>query len=122
MTTYAHVHNITSFPDITNFLIASDIMISDYTSAMFDFALQNKPCFIYAIDKEEYDRGFYVKLDNLPFMIADTENSLISNINNFNNNKYLADLKKFKDAYWGIDEDGEGCKRLYKWMEEQKDR
>ena len=118
LTNYDHVHNITSYPDITEFLLAADIMISDYTSAMFDFVLLDKPCFIYAPDKIEYDRGFYISIDLLPFPIAETEASIISNINNFSYEKYITDLHEFKRKHWGLDEDGQGCKRLCRWMEE----
>lgn len=114
---YKHVHNVTSYPDITDFLLAADIMISDYTSAMFDFALLNKPCFVYAVDKDEYDRGFYIQMDRLPFPIAESEDALVSNIIKFDYSQYLADLTVFKHRYWGLEEDGNGCKRLYEWME-----
>ena len=52
---YELVHDITNEPDITEFLFASDIIISDYTSAMFDSIILRKPCFIFALDKDEYD-------------------------------------------------------------------
>ena len=117
LTNYNNVFDITSYPDITEFLLSADIMISDYTSAMFDFVLQNKPCFIYAVDKNMYDRGFYMNLNQLPFPIAETENELISNINNFNNSQYRINLQQFKQTYWGVNEDGNGCRRVHEWME-----
>lgn len=113
---FPHVHNITSAPSITDFLFAADIMISDYTSAMFDFSILNRPCFIYATDIKEYDRGFYFKINELPFPIAENESSLISNFNNFNMKNYLSNLKSFNDNLWGLEEDGHGCERLFNWI------
>lgn len=116
---YNHVHNITKAPDITEFLFAADIMISDYTSAMFDSIILCKPCFIYAVDKDEYDRGFYWTFEQLPFPFAESEEQLISNIISFDLNKYYKSLDKFKSEIWGLDEDGCACERLYNWMKKQ---
>jgi len=116
---YKHVHNITKVPDITEFLFAADLMISDYTSAMFDFVILRKPCFIYAIDKDEYDRGFYWTFEQLPFPFANSEEQLINNINCFNYDKYCLLLEKFQNEVWGLDEDGHACERLYDWMKKQ---
>lgn len=115
---YDNVLDITSAPDITEFLLAADAMISDYTSAMFDFVLLDRPCFIYAIDIDDYDRGFYWDLNQLPFPIAEDEIHLISNINAYDHNKYLKNLKHFKHFSWGLDEDGKACEYLYNWMRE----
>lgn len=111
-----HVHNITQTPDITEFLFASDVLISDYTSAMFDFSILRKPCFIYAIDKDEYDRGFYWSFDQLPFVLAETEEQLIYNIDNFTMLEYERRLDIFQSQIWGLKEDGRACYRLYNWM------
>jgi CDP-glycerol glycerophosphotransferase len=117
---YPHVHNVTDAPDITEYLFAADAMISDYTSAMFDFAILRKPCFIYAIDKDKYDRGFYWRFDQLPFPFAESENQLIDNIKSFHMESYINTLNTFINEIWGLDEDGQACKRLYDWMEEQR--
>ena len=119
ITNYDNVYDITQAPDITEYLFAADVMISDYTSAMFDFAILRKPCFIYAIDKDEYDRGFYWDLKDLPFPVAESENQLIENIELFSFEAYIDSLNTFINEKWGLDEDGQSCKRLYNWMKQQ---
>lgn len=114
--TNEHVHNVTQIPDITELLFAADVMISDYTSAMFDYAILRKPCFIYAVDKDEYNRGFYWKFEQLPFELAENEEQLIKNIIHFNTKKYQLKLNHFINNVWGLDEDGYACERLLKWM------
>ena len=116
---FNNVYNITTAPDITEFLLASDVMISDYTSAMFDFILLNRPCFIYTIDKDDYDRGFYWNLNQLPFPIGESEEELINNIKNYNSSEYLKNIFSFKKEQWAIEEDGNACKRLLLWMTSQ---
>lgn len=111
-----HVHNVTQIPDITDLLFAADVMISDYTSAMFDYAILRKPCFIYAVDKNEYNRGFYWEFGQLPFDLAENEEQLIKNIIHFDINKYQMKLSHFINNIWGLNEDGCACERLFKWM------
>ena len=119
ITDYKNVYNVTQAPDITEFLFAADAMISDYTSAMFDYMTLGKPCFIYAIDTEEYDRGFYIKISELPFSLATNNDELLKNISTFDFAKYKKDIEYFMREVWGLEEDGNACKRLYDWMQIQ---
>lgn len=120
ITNYDNVYDVTKASDITEYLFAADVMITDYTSAMFDFAILRKPCFIYAIDKDEYDRGFYWELEQLPFPVAKFEEQLINNISLFSTDSYNESLDQFINETWGLDEDGQACERLYNWMQNQR--
>lgn len=113
---FKDVYDITQAPDITEYMFAADAMISDYTSAMFDFIILNKPCFIYATDKDEYDRGFYWNLENLPFPLATNSEELVMCVETFNVEKYQKSINMFRDEVWGLDEDGKACERLHEWM------
>lgn len=119
ITNYDNVYDVTQAPDITEFLFAANAMITDYTSAMFDFAILKKPCFIYAIDKDEYDRGFYWELEQLPFPIAESEEQLVHNIELFSLESYIDSLNRFVNEVWGLNEDGQACERMYNWMRRQ---
>jgi len=48
-------------PDINRLMLVSDVMITDYSSAMFEFALLGRPIGFFAPDLEAYERerGFY---------------------------------------------------------------
>lgn len=50
-----------------DFLNASDALVTDYSSIMFDYAVSNKKIILFVYDKEEYlkDRGLYVDLDEI---------------------------------------------------------
>ena len=110
------IQNVTSEPDITEFLFSADAMISDYTSAMFDYSRLQRPCFVYAIDSETYNRGFYINLNELPFPIATNEDELIDNIQKFNIVKYRSDIAYFVENKWQLFEDGHACENIYRWM------
>jgi CDP-glycerol glycerophosphotransferase len=53
--------DVTLYPDVTELYIAADILITDYSSVMFDFTNTGKPMIFLAPDLKFYeeDRGFY---------------------------------------------------------------
>lgn len=117
------VLDATCYPDIQELLLASDIVISDYSSCVFDFMLTKKPVFIYASDIEKYntERGFYYSLTETPFPIAKNNKELILNIENFSLEFYNERVEKFLTDKGCID-DGNASKRtvelIKKIMEE----
>ena len=68
----------TSYPDMQELLCAANLLITDYSSSMFDYALTGKPIVQFATDIEEYqkDRDFYFPLDRLPFPLARSNEEL----------------------------------------------
>lgn len=71
----------------------------DYSGIMFDMMLLDKPVFIYANDISEYkrDRNFKFDFEELPFCYAENDLEFIKNIENFSEEIYWNDLKKFKE-------------------------
>ena len=54
--------DVTTWPDIADLYLAADVLVTDYSSAMFDFAVTGKPMLFYTYDLEHYRdqaRGFY---------------------------------------------------------------
>lgn len=95
--TDSFVVNASSYPDIQELLAATDILITDYSSLMFDFMLSKKPVFIFATDREKYmaDRGFYFEMEQLPFPLAFSNEQLLDNIKKFDNRIYQNALDGF---------------------------
>lgn len=89
--------DVSDYDDMQELMLVSDILVTDYSSAMFDFALTKKPCFIYANDISQYkdDRDFYFDINKLPFSLAHDNKELEIKILNFDFNKYKDDVKKF---------------------------
>jgi CDP-glycerol glycerophosphotransferase len=57
----ASVLDVTGYPDIASLLLITDILITDYSSVMFDFALTGRPMLFFTYDLERYRdalRGF----------------------------------------------------------------
>ena len=110
------VLDCTRYLDMQELLCAADFLITDYSSSMFDISIMGKPCFLYADDKDEYDRGFYFKLQDLPFSLAESQSELLDNISNFNIEKYNLKLKVFYDDQIGLWAKGNACHDIYKWI------
>ncbi|MDF2556945.1 MAG: hypothetical protein K0R71_773 [Bacillales bacterium] len=73
------VIDVSSYPDINDLYIASDLLITDYSSVFFDYALLNRPIVFYMYDLDEYAndlRGFYFSPDLLPGEIVMDAESL----------------------------------------------
>lgn len=111
--------NATQYDDMYELLKASHILITDYSSTMFEFSLTNKPVFLYAPDIESYkkERNFYFDIYTLPYSLAETEQQLCNVIVNFDRDKYLTDLERFFNQL-GIIEDGNASKRVVEKIKE----
>jgi CDP-glycerol glycerophosphotransferase len=56
------VRNVSGYEDIRDLYLAADVLITDYSSVMFDFAITGKPLLFYTYDLQHYRdelRGFY---------------------------------------------------------------
>jgi CDP-glycerol glycerophosphotransferase len=54
--------DVTGYPDICDLLLVTDVLITDYSSVMFDFAPTGRPMLFFTYDLEQYRdqlRGFY---------------------------------------------------------------
>ncbi len=60
------VMDVSRYPDIADLYMAADVLVTDYSSAMFDYAILGRPIVLYAYDLERYRdhvRGFYFDLE-----------------------------------------------------------
>mgnify|MGYP002550644385 CR=1 FL=1 len=119
------VHNIESIPeddnfflnmtqerDINDLLLVTDILITDYSSVIFEAALLDIDTIFYVPDIEEYtaSRDFYYPFEEYMFgQLAKTKEELIEAIKAPQNNREKKDMfkKKFCDAC-----DGKSTKRV----------
>ncbi len=107
--------DVTSHPDIQELIPLAEVMITDFSSCMFDMAMLRKPCFLYASDLDEYlanERGTYFSLTELPFGIATTNDNLEQQILNFDSDQYGSDIADFI-SHVGSYETGNACQSIY---------
>lgn len=94
------------YPDMQELLCAADILITDYSSSMWDFSLTKKPVFIYANDLQEYinNRGFYNPPEEWGFPIAQTIDEFINAIASFNENEYKTNIDTMHKKFGSFDQ------------------
>ncbi|WP_306369785.1 CDP-glycerol glycerophosphotransferase family protein [Nocardiopsis sp. CC223A] len=78
------VWDVTKYPDIADLYLIADVLVTDYSSALFDFAHSGKPMLFYTYDLEHYRdtlRGFYFDLgERAPGPLLKTSGELIKAI------------------------------------------
>lgn len=90
------VYDCTHYPDMQELLLSSDVLMTDYSSSMWDFSLMNRPCFLYATDLAAYqgERDFYTPIDSWPFPMATNNDELQNAILDFDAEQYAQNVRE----------------------------
>jgi len=104
--------------DVNDLLLITDILITDYSSVIFDYALLNKPIIYFAYDLEEYagngGRGLY--FDFSEYVYGDIVKNTDEVINSIKNAKVMEDKRdKFINKFMSAC-DGKSTEKTYKWI------
>lgn len=113
-----NIVDVSNYPDIYELMSACELMITDYSSCIYEFIVSRKPGFIFATDIDMYNnqRGFYYPLSSTPFLIADSNEKLVDNILQFDNEIYKNKLESFLNEK-GCIEDGHASERVVDMIE-----
>lgn len=114
----SYVIDVSKHQDGEELCAACDVMISDYSSIMFEPAFVGKPVFLYAPDKEEYIDNEYdllIDYDSLPFPISTSNDELVDLIGNFDEKNYVRKVNAFFAKY-GVKEDGHASERAAQFI------
>ena len=108
------VYDVTQVDDIKELYIITDLLMTDYSSVFFDFAVLKRPMLFYMYDLDEYAddiRGFYLDINELPGTIVKTEDDLIKEIKNIGSWKMDEKYEKFVSRFSYL-EDGNAAKKV----------
>lgn len=107
------VIDATKYPDILELIVASEILLTDYSSCIFDAAVIHKKAMLFALDEEEYneERGLYMRLEETPFLVSRNNDELIENIKKFDEEKYYKEVEEYFDKV-GLIKDGQATKKI----------
>ncbi|MCM1212190.1 MAG: CDP-glycerol glycerophosphotransferase family protein [Blautia sp.] len=109
--------NATGYSVMQELLMASDILISDYSSCILDFVTRGKVCFLYATDVKKYksERDMYFDIYKLPFPLAENNDELERNILGFQEEIYQKKLKQLFEQV-NLYDKGNACKQVVDWI------
>lgn len=107
------VMDVTNYPDMQDLLLISDVLISDYSSAMFDFNLMHRPVFLFTKDIDAYQkmRGLKDWYFKVPFPFCHNNDELASAIANYDEKEYHKKCEEF-DKFYGNLETGTAAKQI----------
>lgn len=107
-----NIINGSRYPDMQELLAASDIMINDYSSTQFEFAMMRKPVFLFCPDIVNYrknDRPWVFEPEELPYTYATNIEGLEKNIYDFDDEEYQEKCELFLNKI-GFEDQGNGDK------------
>lgn len=105
--------DVNDYQDMQELLIASDLLITDYSSSIWDFSLTHKPAFLYTPDLEAYERstGFHVPIAQWPYPYALTMEELCASIRNYDASEALCKIEAHH-AHYGSYERGTATEEM----------
>jgi len=106
------VVDVSRHPDVADLYLAADVMVTDYSSTMFDFAVTGKPMLLFAYDLEHYRdrvRGFYLDLaTDVPAPLLTTTPDLVAALRDLPSatRPYAERYAAFRERFCRLDDGG----------------
>lgn len=116
--------DVCRYSDMQELIAVCDIMITDYSSCMFDMMYIKKPCILYLPDYENYianERKLYFDIKELPFILTFTEEEIYSSIESFDEEDYIRNNELFLERI-GSFENGTACKVITELIDKKRER
>jgi CDP-glycerol glycerophosphotransferase len=114
--------NVTAYPDISELFLVSDVLVTDYSSVMFDFAATGRPMLFFTYDLDQYRdnlRGFYFDFEaEAPGPQLATSDEVLAAIGNIDSaaGQHRAAYRKFTEKFCPLDDGKAGsrvCDRVF---------
>ncbi len=112
------VTDASSYPDMQELLYVCDLFITDYSATMFDFMYTRRPILLYAPDQQSYNRGFYFKLSELPFMLVADNKEIEETLRGFDAQAYSQCVDVFLERI-GSAETGRATEQVVKLLKQK---
>ncbi|WP_158295175.1 CDP-glycerol glycerophosphotransferase family protein [Eggerthella lenta] len=77
------VIDVSKVDDVNDLYLASDLLMTDYSSVMFDYANLRRPIILFAPDRDRYAdaiRGFYFSLEEVPGPLCMTTDEVVEKV------------------------------------------
>lgn len=105
--------NVSDYFDMQDLLLISDMLISDYSSSIWDYSFTYRPCFLYTPDLKEYEeaRGFDEDIHTWGFPVCISNDELSEKIRSFSADKFRADMDAHHNEL-GSYENGNATKKV----------
>lgn len=109
-----NIYDVTQYDDIQELMKVADILITDYSSLMFDFAFMKKPVILYQPDYEIYLKDRQLNFYKLPFPCAKKLSEIMEIIKVYDLNKDDIVKNFMKNIEWF--DNGNASQQVYEWI------
>ncbi|SDK69664.1 bifunctional glycosyltransferase/CDP-glycerol:glycerophosphate glycerophosphotransferase [Streptomyces indicus] len=115
------VRDVTTYPDATELLLSADVLITDYSSLMFDFAHTGRPLLFHTYDLEHYRdtvRGFTLDFEAAaPGPLLTSTGEIVEALRDLDGTaaRHADAYAAFRQAYGDLD-DGKAAARVADWI------
>ncbi|MFD5464911.1 CDP-glycerol glycerophosphotransferase family protein [Kitasatospora sp. NPDC127059] len=112
-----YVWDVGTYPDMAELLLIADVLVTDYSSSVFDFANTGKPMFFFTHDLEHYRdnlRGFSLNFEaEAPGPLLASSTELVDALGRVDEvaAEYADKAAAFREAYCDLD-DGKAAARV----------
>ena len=112
------VKNMTEYPSIQELIMATNILITDYSSVMWDAALMGEYVLLFAPDLEKYskERGLYIPINEWCFPVSLNNKDLAAEIEKVDLKKGIEISKKHLEKFGNL-ETGRAAEEFCNWLE-----
>lgn len=95
-----HIVDVTDYPDVNDLMLASDVLISDYSGIFFDYAITSRPMFCFCFDFDEYSKGRGMYFDIRKYLSSfSDEDSLLEYLGRFDLDFETNKTKAFRGRF-----------------------
>ncbi|MGP4024076.1 bifunctional glycosyltransferase/CDP-glycerol:glycerophosphate glycerophosphotransferase [Actinomadura sp. 3N407] len=111
------VRDVSGYPDIADLFLAADVLMTDYSSLMFDYANTGRPMLFFTYDLEHYRdelRGFYFDFEHeAPGPLLRTSDEVIEALRSIDEvaDAYAEPYARFTERFCELD-DGKAASRV----------
>jgi CDP-glycerol glycerophosphotransferase len=111
------VRDVSFYADISRLYLAADVLVTDYSSAMFDFAVTGRPILFYTYDLADYRdraRGFYFDFTPVaPGPLLSTTQAVLDALRDLAavSDRHAEAYARFRDRFCHL-EDGQASERV----------
>jgi CDP-glycerol glycerophosphotransferase len=113
----APVVDVSGHPQVSDLYLAADLMVTDYSSTMFDFAVTGKPLLFFTYDLDYFQgtlRGFYFDLEDVaPGPMLATSDEVLTAIGDIAavTSEHAGAYARFQETFTSL-EDGHATDRV----------
>lgn len=118
--------DVGDYPDVQELLLAADVLVTDYSSIMFDFAVTGRPMLFFTYDLENYRdnlRGFYFDLETeAPGPLVPSSAELLAALRSLTTGseltyRHAAAYRRFRATHCHLDDGGAAARVVDRMLE-----